>query len=378
MRGACDPLADRVIRELFERGQVGSANTLMGHLAAHGAMEVEQLPQPLRGYFERSGQLPPWLDRELLREGQALFHRCGPLAVVALVGAALPTCYAGAQGVQVLHLTSRMEKDIQRRIVETAQMVVDVMGPGGMDGGGWGVRDAQQVRLMHAAVRYLVRGSGRWNPDWGEPVNQEDMAGTLLTFSVVTLRALGKLGYTPSAREAQAYYHTWRVVGFLMGVDERLLPASVEDGERLADLIFARVFAASAEGREMTRVLIERLDHLVPGDLFEGLTGTLIRHLVGSETADLLAVPRSDWKLSVMKPLRVLGWLVEGSEWSEVTAKMCELFGRMLVEGLVWAGRGGKRPPFRIPEALQDSWRVRGPRLPPMREGHEALLRSSG
>jgi hypothetical protein len=375
MRGVCDPLADQVIRELFERGQVASANGLMAHLMTHGGMVLERLPEPLRGYFERSGRMPPWMDHELLSEGQALFHRCGPLSVVALVGASLPTCYAGAQGVQVLHLTSRMETDIQRRIVETAQMVVDVMGPGGLDEGGWGTRDAQKVRLMHAAVRHLVRRSGRWNPEWGEPVNQEDMAGTLLTFSVVTLRALRKLGYTPSAREAQAYYHTWRVVGFLMGVDERLLPASVEDGERLADLIFARVFAVSAEGQAMTRVLIERLDHLVPGNLFNGLTGTLIRHLVGDETADLLAVPPSDWSQSVLKPLRLLGWWVEGCEWSVLTTRMCELFGRKLLAGLVWVGRGGKRPPFRIPEVLQESWRVRDLEVPPIGVvGDEAML----
>ncbi|HEX8539219.1 MAG TPA: oxygenase MpaB family protein, partial [Cystobacter sp.] len=261
------------------------------------------------------------------------------------------------------------------RIVETAQMVVDVMGPGGLDEDGWGLRDAQRVRLMHAAVRHLVRRSGRWNPAWGEPVNQEDMAGTLSTFSVVTLRALRKLGYTPSAREAQAYYHTWRVVGFIMGVDERLLPASLEEGECLADHIFRRVFAPSVQGREMTRVLIERLDHLVPGQAFEGLAATLIRYLVGDETAELLAVPPSDWSHSVMKPLLMLGWLVEGSECSELTARMCELFGRLLVEGLVWMGRGGGRPPFRIPDVLQEAWRVRGAEeRARMREAPESLL----
>ena len=194
MRGECDPLADAVIEELFAHGQVASANALMKHLVAHASLELEQMPEPLRGYFVRSGQLPDWADPVLLHEGQALFNRCGPLAVVGLVCAALPTCYAGAQGVQVLHLTARMETDILRRVVETAQLVVDVMGPDGLSPGGWGVRDAQKVRLMHAGVRYLVNRSGRWRPEWGQPINQEDMAGTLLTFSVVTIRALVKLG----------------------------------------------------------------------------------------------------------------------------------------------------------------------------------------
>jgi len=359
MRAECDPLADAVIQELFAHGQVGSANALMKHLVAHSAMDLEQMPEPLRSYFAHSGRMPEWVDPELLHEGQAMFNRCGPLAVVALVCAALPTCYAGAQGVQVLHMTARMETDIQRRVVETAQLVVDVMGPGGLSPGGWGIRDAQKVRLMHAGVRYLVHRSGRWNPEWGQPINQEDMAGTLFTFSVVTLRALVKLGYTPTRREAQAYYHAWRLVGFLMGVDERLLPENVEEGDVLADTIFSRVFAPSEEGRAMTHVLIERLDHLLPGHLFEGVSATLIRYLVGDQTADLLALPRSEGALSLLEPLRALGRLMEeGTDGGGMVSRVCELFGRKLLESIVWVGRGGERPPFRIPDVLRESWRV--------------------
>ena len=362
MRSECDLLADSVIHDLFAQGLVGSANALMKQLVAHESMALEQMPAPLRDYFTLSGRLPEWADPVLLAEGQAMFNRCGPLAVVALVCASLPTCYAGAQGVQVLHMTARMETDIQRRVVETAQLVVDVMGPGGLSDGGWAIRDSQKVRLMHAAVRHLVHRSGRWNLDWGQPVNQEDMAGTLFTFSVVTLRSLALLGYHPTPREAQAYYHTWRVVGFLMGVDGRLLPERVEEGERLADLIFSRVFAPSEEGRAMTRVLIERLDHLLPGHLFQGVSAALIRYLVGDSTADLLAVPHVEGAPALLESLRTLGRMMEeGSEGGGMASRMCELFGRKLLEGIVWVGRGRERPPFRIPDALRESWRVGTP-----------------
>ncbi|HYO53451.1 oxygenase MpaB family protein [Archangium sp.] len=360
MREVCDPPADEAVQSLFTQGLVGSANELMKQLVAHETVSAEQLPVPLRGYFEQSAKMPSWADRELIREGQAVFSRCGSLSVVALVCASLPTCYAGAEGVQVLHLTARLETDTKRRIVETAQMVVDVMSPGGLEPDGWGIRDAQKVRLMHAAVRHLIRQSGRWNPEWGQPINQEDMAGTLVTFSVVTIRALEKMGYTLEPREAQAYYHAWRVVGYLMGVDERLLPEKYEDGARLADSIFARVFRASTEGQVMTRALIELMEHIIPGNIFDGLSSTLIRYLVGDSTADLIAVPASDWTQSLIKPLRLLGWVMdEGDEQNEVSAKLSELFGRKLLEGIVWVSRGHERPPFRIPEALRVSWNVR-------------------
>ena len=361
MREQCDPPADEAVRSLFAQGLVGSANELMKQLVAHESVAEDKLPPPLRGYFEQSGRLPSWADRELIQEGQAVFSRCGPLSVVALVCAALPTCYAGAQGVQVLHLTARLQTDTQRRIVETAQMVVDVMGPGGLEPGGWGIRDAQKVRLMHAAVRYLIRHSGRWNPEWGQPINQEDMAGTLLTFSVVTIRALEKMGYILSAREAQAYYHAWRSVGYIMGVDERLMPELYEDGEQLADTIFARVFRASPEGQAMTHALIQLLEHIIPGNLFDGLSSTLVRHLVGDSTAELIAVPPSDWTRSLIKPIQVLGWVMdESDEQNRLSARLSELMGRKLLEGIVWVERGGTRQPFRIPDTLRESWGVAG------------------
>lgn len=360
MRQQCDAPADEAVRSLFAQGQVGSANELMRHLVAHETVAAEQLPVPLRGYFEQSTRLPSWADKQLIAEGQAVFSRCGSLSIVALVCAALPTCYAGAQGVQVLHLTARLETDTKRRIVETAQMVVDVMGHGGLEPDGWGIRDAQKVRLMHAAVRHLIRQSGRWNPEWGEPVNQEDMAGTLLTFSVVTIRGLVKLGYTLEAREAQAYYHAWRVVGYIMGVDERLLPENLEDAEVLTDAIFKRVFRACPEGQAMTKALIEQVEHIIPGDLFDGLCRTLIRHMVGDEVAEMLAVPPADWTRALIKPLQLLGWVMdEGDEANVVNAKLSELFGRKLLEGVVWVSRGNERPPFRIPEQLRQAWNVR-------------------
>ncbi len=361
MRQQCDPPADEAVRSLFAQGLVGSANELMKSLVAHEAVDVESLPVPLRSYFQQSGRLPSWSNSELIEEGQAVFSRCGPLSVVALVCAALPTCYAGAQGVQVLHLTARLQTDTQRRVVETAQMVVDVMGPGGLQEGGWGIRDAQKVRLMHAAVRYLIRQSGRWNDAWGEPINQEDMAGTLLTFSVVTIRALYKLGYTLSAREAQAYYHAWRTVGYVMGVDERLMPEMYEEGEQLADIIFARVFRSSPEGQAMTRALIELIERIIPGELFDGLSRTLMRHLMGDAASELIAIPASDWTRALIKPIQLLGWVMdESDEDSQLSAQLSALMGRKLLEGIVWVERGGVRPPFRIPESLRQCWKLEG------------------
>src|SRR5436190_800161 len=81
-----------------------------------------------------------------------------------------------AKAVKVLHMTARLETDAQRRVIETAQLLVDVMASGGLSPSGAGKRSAQKVRLLHAAVRYLIGKSGQWDPALGVPINQEDLA----------------------------------------------------------------------------------------------------------------------------------------------------------------------------------------------------------
>ena len=362
MREQCDPPADEAVRILFQQQKVEATNALMKQLVANENVSVEMLAPPLRGFFERSGQLPSWADPALIRQGEQVFGRYGPHALTALFCASLPSCYAAAKGVQVLHLTARLETDPHRRIVETGQMIVDVMAPGGLAAGGRGLRSAQKVRLMHAAVRYLIHHSGRWDPAWNQPINQEDMAGTLLTFSWVVLESVERMGCELSDAERQAYYHAWRVVGYVLGVDERLLPETWEEGSRLWKLIQQRQYGTTSEGQALTQSLLKLLEHILPGNLFDGLPAAFMRHLVGGSTANLLAVPQGDWTRLLMGPLRVLGWVSD--ELVDLhgprAARLTEMFGRRLVEGLFWVNRGPERVPFRLPTTLRESWNVRG------------------
>jgi hypothetical protein len=362
MRQQCDPLADEAIRGLFQQGQVPAANALMRQLVSNEQALPEHLPSSLRGYFEQSGRLPPWVDMGLVRQGEELFGRYGPQIVLALFCASLPSCYCVAKGVQVLHLTARLETDPYRRILETAQMIIDVMAPGGLGPEGLGVRSAQKVRLMHAAVRHLIRQSGQWNPDWGQPINQEDLAGTLLTFSTIILESLEKMGCDFTPAETLAYYHAWRAVGFVMGLDERLMPESPQGGTQLLNAIRRRHYQASPEGQAMTRALIEVMKHLTPGNIFDGMPATLMRYLMGDTYADFMGVPPSEWERIVMGPLRTLGWVLDKKVdmAPPVVAKLLSMVGRRVLDGLAWVNRGPERLPFRIPSALRESWQVPG------------------
>src|SRR2546430_5548445 len=53
--------------------------------------------------------------------------------------------------------------------------------------------------------RHLVGQSGQWDSTWGTPINQEDLAGTLLSFSCLPTTSLQKLGVPVLPEEAEAY-----------------------------------------------------------------------------------------------------------------------------------------------------------------------------
>src|SRR5262249_32749607 len=154
-----------------------------------------------------------------------------------------------ADGVRVLYLTGRLRTDPYRRILETGQMIVDVLAVGGLGPQGDGVRDAQKVRLMHAGGRrWLLTSPDVWNPSWGAPLNQEDLAGTLMAFTVGVLQGVERLGVTVFPWQQEAYLHAWKVVGALMGIDADLLPADMDEARQLTALIERRNFRASPEG----------------------------------------------------------------------------------------------------------------------------------
>ena len=169
MREVCDPLADDAVGQLFSAGDVKAVNGLMRTLVENDQPPPEALPPVIRDYLQKSEGLPTWADPAKIKVGEEVFWRLGPEAIANLLCYSLPFCYAARKGVQVLALTSRLYTNPTRRVIETAQMVVDVLRPGGLAPAGNGVRTAQKVRLMHAGVRHQIVSYPGWNPEFGKP-----------------------------------------------------------------------------------------------------------------------------------------------------------------------------------------------------------------
>lgn len=370
MRELGDPVADGPVAAVLESGGVDAVNALMQTLVRVDQLVPEQLPPELREYLEESLPLPEWADVAKIKQGQQIFEEWGFLIILCLFCASLPASYAAANGVKVLQMTARLDTDTRRRVMETGQFLMDVLAVGGLDEEGKGRRDIQKVRLMHAAVRHLIKARnektpGTWQREWGTPINQEDLAGSLLTFSYVVAEPLPRLGVRLSAEEVDAYLHLWNVIGHLQGVHDELLAHDVSDATALVDAIRRRQFRASPEGQELTGALLDLLDELTPLHRFDDTIPPLIRHLIGDETADMLLVPKSHLFDHLGPLARAAGWgmhvageIERDLPHYQVMSDMARPLGRELVRGVFALERRGDRAPFDIPNHLARDWEL--------------------
>lgn len=354
LRSVGDAPADRVAEHAEAHGLWPAINRALGDGAA-----TRDLPEPVRAYFEETSRMPRWADSRALARSQEVFALHGPWIILALHCASLPYCYGAAKGVKALSLTDKLRSTPWRRLLNTAQFVVDVMAKGAFTAEGHGVRSAQRVRLVHAALRLRLGRDPRWCASWGLPINQEDLAGTMLSFSSVVLDALEKLDVAIPAEDREAYVHAWNVIGWLLGLDPALLPQSDFEAARLRAVIEARHVAPCAEGQAMTRSLLEYLDRLLNPPGVTGIPAALVRHFLGDRIAGVLGVEAPGRSALALAPMvRGISLFSRALGRSRWLARAPETLGCKLLVHLVRGEHGGDRAPFRVPEALQRRWGI--------------------
>ncbi|WP_139830271.1 oxygenase MpaB family protein [Mycobacterium triplex] len=372
MRQKGDPVADRAVEAVFNRNGVSAVNAVMRTLVRVDQPVPAELPPEVQQYLQETVDLPEWADMGKIERGQQLFEVFGFQITLCLFCASLPSSYAAAKAVKVLYLTAQLDTNARRRVLETGQFLIDVLSAGSLDEDGKGRRTIQKIRLMHAAVRLLIKERGKqqpklWHRDWGTPINQEDLLATLLVFWFVVGEPMRRLGVEVPCEDQDAYLHLWNVIGHQLGVCDELLVFDVAQANALVDLIRSRHFKASPEGHDMTRALLVLLDQLTPFHRFDDTIPPLIRHLIGDKTADLLLVPRSDLGGEVRRIERISNWFyvhVFGrpdkgdSARYEFVLDVVRPFGRDLLRGMFELERGGERAPFALPDRLARNWEL--------------------
>jgi squalene cyclase len=294
LRQQGDPAADQTVAALFAGGEAGQASQLFQLLRQRADAIPDGLPPPLARFFREEAALPAWADPAQLDLACGLFERCSFAVATALFCSSLPQCFAFPEGARVLAASSGFQADGRRRVVENARFVFAVARRGGLIGDARGIRAAQKVRLLHAAIRHLLSRRGWDAAQLGVPVNQEQLLGTTLAFSTVVTDALQAMGFALRDEEVEAWFHLWRVVGCLLGVDPAALPPDAAAGQRWMEGLRAR-WGSSPEGVAQAETTLSLMQELIPVRPFATLPAALVRFLAGDRCADLLGVARADW-----------------------------------------------------------------------------------
>lgn len=353
LRGVTDPVADTVVGP-YMRGEVDRA-ALDRVLAELGhSDDPADCPPGLAAYLDASARMPFWADPALIVAGQALFVRHAPVVILALFTAALPRMYSLRDGVQVLALSARLSSHTGRRVVETAQFLIDVLTPGELLDGGRGLHTLQKVRLVHGAVRHHARASSKWDPAWGEPINQQDQLSVALQLSVGLLDGMRRLDVDFTADEVHAFVHTWCVVAAMLGVDDRWLPRTGPEAEALWRRITALQQGATPEGRLLTGHLLDYMQEILGGlKLGRGAAEALMVESLGPETAALLGVEASTLQRAALAPLKVLSLVRDRlGDHSGLIGRLQGKAGTALLQRLVQVFSAGQAVDFVVPDTL--------------------------
>jgi hypothetical protein len=304
MRQIGDPDADNIVITAFKAGfekQLYSYLSLQNH-------QVQSAPvdDSTRTFLLQPPIFPKWFSQDRFIRGQQFFRKYA-LDIMTLLGAmSLPYCYAASPGNKAIYLTEKMRKSPGKRLLETAHFIIEVLKEDAFGPSGVGAFEIQKTRLIHALVRYYIVNKTPWNPEWGMPVNQEDMAGTNLAFSYIIIKGMKQSDFSLAAADAEDFLYAWRFIGTQLRIHDDLLPDNLCEAEALEVAIRERHFRQSIEGPLLTDELIRHYKESFPA-VASYFVDSQIRYFVGPEVSALLGLrpePVKDLFVNWMNCLR--------------------------------------------------------------------------
>jgi hypothetical protein len=172
--------------------------------------------------------------------------------------------------------------------------------------------------------------------------------------------SLERSNITLTVDEKEDYLHLWKVIGHLLGIDDRLMPVDYPDAEALLAAWMARNHRPNDSSRELMQAMLDFWYARVPGRVFDGVTSGWCRTWIGDELADQLGVPPFGWTRSILR-LQTTIWKYEDRFEDRVLPYQAftRFWTRRLIKGLMHVERGGRRPDFHVPAQLQAEWGIK-------------------
>ncbi len=284
------------------------------------AMEENSFPKAFQDFFNfylNQTNIP----EVILSKGQELFNQKGDLYLAMLGFYSLPYAYAFGDGAEVLVRSKRILNDIGQRLGETGTFIMDIFEPGAFITKNKAFLTCAKVRLIHAFSRYFITNYSKdWNDDFGKPINQEDLIGTNLTFSLIVIRGWKKMGFQIPNEEVDIWMAYWKWVGQLMGIDVSYWPDHAKEAFELEKLIRRRHLKASEAGQKLIEALILHYKSTIPDSLISTQIEPILNFFLGKDAAKALgissAVPVNGEILGLV--LRISGYKNYGMKKSYV------------------------------------------------------------
>ena len=242
LRRTGDPLTDPLARSLHEdHGGLTNIHDLLTTVQA----KADEGIQVFQDFIDHNNRVPEWAvrDKAKIERGQRIHAVHTPFMGLSLFSGSLVGGSQFITAAVVTALAGNISTEPTRRINETGMLLAALAFPGSLFRAGGEAHDSlTRVRLLHSALRYWLPKSGRLEPHRslvpehvyveGEvPINQHDLAITLGIFCYLNLRSLRRMGIILSKNDIECYVAMWRYAGYVLGIEEDLLPNSLEDQE---------------------------------------------------------------------------------------------------------------------------------------------------
>ena len=295
-----DELADAWLDAALALGREQSGR-MLEQAARNGVASVPDAPAALVALLSPLEMVPLWVDLDKLRLGGTTYRRTGIFGHFVLADFGLMGGYRSAAVAKTLMMTGKLRYGATERLIHTGRFVTAATEPGDILPGRPGYVSTLQVRMVHAYVRRTLLASADWKTEaWGLPINQSDTLGTNLLFSIGFLEGCKKWGLRFSAEEIDAVLHLWRYIGYLIGIDQALLPVDEATARRALYLVGCSQPDPDDDSEQLAQALYQVplsfdrppwAKRIIAAEM--RLRVSMTRRILGDNAVDQLGLPKS-------------------------------------------------------------------------------------
>ena len=275
LRQVMDKPSDDAVSAVFESGK--SMEEFVGDLkkmASNQDYVPSEIPSQMHDFVQKELAFK-FTDEDIkyFKQTHEIWQKHGMKFIFILFFRSLPYTYMAEKPANVLRMTKLLKTHAERRIFETAQFIFDVM-----DEKWWmpekrGILTSLKIRIMHSAMRHIILQTktnasetdvvtGVWNSKWGNPICQEDLIATNQVFSLEFFKGLEMMGEGLTAKEQKAWFHTFKIIGKIMGVQDNLLCKDVPEAWTLQHKVYEHLFKdKTLAGIPLANALVETMAH---------------------------------------------------------------------------------------------------------------------